>query len=148
KKVNAGTRNEADAACDLYASGNIVVTRRNRPPMPPEPWVARNPSVERPFVAAQMPLSSASSKDQANKIYPGAPRPKSIVIAPNGIWWSTSAQSSAEDAMRRSLERCGSGSGSACMVIAVDDTFVVPIPTLAKVVGFYREGSLFGVKPE
>jgi adenylate cyclase len=148
KKVNAGTRNEADAACDLYASGNVVVTRRNRPPMPPEPWVVRNPSIERPFVAAQIPLSSTNSKDQANKSYPGSSRPKAIVIAPNGVWWSTSAQASAEDAMRRSLERCGSGSGSACMVIAVDDTFVVPIPTLAKVVGFYREGALFGVKPE
>ena len=148
EKLNAGTANKVDAACDLYASGDIVVTRRNRPTLPPEPWVVRNPSVERSFVAAEMPLATSSSRDQANKSYPASARPKALVLAPNGNWWSSSAQASLADAMRRSLERCGYATGDPCMVIAVDDTFVVPIPTLAKVVGFYRQGALFGVKPE
>jgi len=31
--------------------------------------------------------------------------------------------------------------------VAVDDTFVVAIPTLARATGIYREGALFGVQP-
>ncbi len=148
EKQDSGSLSKGDTACDLYASGNVVVTRRSRPPMPPEPWVKRNPSVERPFAAAQLPLATPNAKDQANKSYPGFARSKALVLAPNGNWWSTSAQASPEEAMRRSLERCGYASADACMVIAVDDTFVIPIPTLAKAVGLYRPDALFGVRPE
>ena len=135
-----------DNVCELYASGNVVVTRRNRPPMPPEPWFVRNPAIERPFAAAQFPLSVQSSKDQLNKSYTGSARAKAVVMAPSGRWWSTVAQPTQDDAVRRSLERCGYTVGAACMVVAVDDTFVIPIPTLARVVGFYRREGLVGVK--
>jgi hypothetical protein len=33
------------------------------------------------------------------------------------------------------------------MVVAVDSTFVVPIPTLAKAIGFYSPDGLVGVTP-
>ena len=139
---------KSDAECDLYASGNTVVTRRNRPPMPPEPWIVRNPAIERPFVAAQIPLTDPASRDHLNKSYAGAARAKAIVMAPSGRWWTTTANSSQDEAVRRSLERCGYTSGVACMVMGIDDTFVIPIPTLAKVVGFYRPEGLVGVKPD
>jgi hypothetical protein len=138
---------KSDAECDLYASGNIVVTRRSRPPMP-EPWIVRNSAVERPFVAAQIPLTNPASRDHLNKSYPVAARAKAIVIAPNGHWWTSVAQSSQDDAVRRTLERCGHISGFACMVIGIDDNFVVPIPTSVRVVGFYRPEGLVGVKPD
>jgi hypothetical protein len=63
------------------------------------------------------------------------------------VRFSTSSQISPEEAMRRSLERCGFVSNAACLVVAVDDTFVNAIPTLAKAVGFYRPDALFGVQP-
>jgi adenylate cyclase len=47
-------------------------------------------------------------------------------------------QSSAEEAARRALEWCGSISGVPCLVVAIDDTFVVPIPSTMKVVGFFN----------
>jgi class 3 adenylate cyclase len=34
--------------CELYAVGNTVVFAGGRPPMPPEPWLTRDPSVEKP----------------------------------------------------------------------------------------------------
>jgi adenylate cyclase len=34
------------------------------------------------------------------------------------------------------------------MIIAVDDVFVVPIPTTMKVVGFFRPGSATGIAPD
>jgi hypothetical protein len=36
------------------------------------------------------------------------------------------------------LESCGAVAGVACMVVAVDDVFVVPVPTTLKVTGFFR----------
>ena len=40
--------------------------------------------------------------------------------------------------MRRNLESCGAFAGVACMIVAVDDVFVVPVPTTLKVIGFFR----------
>jgi hypothetical protein len=145
---SAGSAAKTDAVCDLYASGNYVVTRRSRPPMPPEPWIVRNPAIERPLVAAQVPLAPEDTKERLNKGYPRAARAKAVVLAPTGTWWTTTAQSSHDEAVRRSLERCGYTAGVACMVIGIDDNFVVPIPTLVKVVGFYRLEGLVGVKAD
>jgi hypothetical protein len=145
EKLSAGSLVKADVVCDLYASGNVVVTRRSRPPMPAEPWIVRNPAIERPFVAAQIPLAGQEARDTLNKGYPVAARAKAVVISPNGRWWTTTAQSSQDEAVRRSLERCGYAGGVACMVMGIDDTFVIPIPTLMKVVGFYRLEGLVGV---
>src|SRR5581483_7184453 len=39
---------------------------------------------------------------------------------------------------RRSLESCGAFAGAACMIVAVDDAFVVPIPTLLRPNGFFQ----------
>jgi adenylate cyclase len=45
---------------------------------------------------------------------------------------------SVEDATRRSLESCGALSGDACMIVALDDVFVVPVPTTSKATGFFE----------
>src|SRR5258707_10702286 len=42
---------------------------------------------------------------------------------------------SPEEAVRRALENCGFVTGVPCMVVAVDDVFVVPVPTALKAVG-------------
>ncbi len=146
--IKSTSGNKGDRVCDLYASGNVVVTRRSRPPMPPEPWLVRNPAIERPFVAAQVPIDNAPFKELISKGYLRRSRVKALVISPNDHAAFTVAQSSLDDAIRRSLERCGYLAAHACMVVAVDDTFVIPIPTLAKVVGFYRPDALVGVQPD
>jgi hypothetical protein len=45
---------------------------------------------------------------------------------------------SADEAVRRSLESCGGIAGVPCMVVAVDDAFVVAVPTTMKVTGFFK----------
>src|SRR5262249_25657216 len=125
-------------ACEVYASGDVVVTRRPRPPMPPAPWVIRNPAVERPFVANDLPLLKEEYRQQAAQTYLRFARSKAFVVSPTGSRMAYYGEPSPEEAMRRALERCGYDSGHACMVVAVDDTFVVPIPTLARAIGFYR----------
>jgi adenylate cyclase len=133
--------------CEVYASGNVVVTKRGQPPMPPEPWLIRDPSVERPFIAADLPLVSAAWKEDAAKHYPSLRKSKAYVVSPTGGHSYFSWQPSPEEAIRRALERCGYEAGVPCMVVAVDDSFVVPIPTSAKVVGLYRPAALTAVLP-
>jgi hypothetical protein len=133
--------------CEVYASGDVVVTKRGQPPMPPAPWLIRDPSVERPFVAADLPVVSPATRDEAAKNYLSRPKSKAYVIGParGGAYFSH--QPHPEEAMRRALERCGYEVGVPCMVIAVDDSFVVPIPVTAKVIGFYRPTALTAVPP-
>jgi len=131
--------------CEVYAAGNVVVTKRGQPPMPPAPWLIRDPSVERPFVPADLPLVSAAAKEEATKRWPAMHKSKAYVVGPTGGRMYFSSQPSPEEAMRRALERCGYEAGVPCMVVAVDDTFVVPIPVTAKVVGFYRPTALTAV---
>jgi hypothetical protein len=128
--------------CEVYAAGNVVVTKRGQPPMPPAPWLIRDPSVERPFVPADLPLVSAAAKEEATKRYAAMRKSKVYVVGPTGGRMYFSAQPSPEEAMRRALERCGYEAGVPCMVVAVDDSFVVPIPVTAKVVGFFRPTAL------
>ena len=47
---------------------------------------------------------------------------------------------SVEEAVRRTLETCGALAGVACMIVAIDDVFVVPVPTIMKATGFFRAG--------
>ena len=46
----------------------------------------------------------------------------------------------ADEAVRRALEWCGSNAGVPCMIVAVDDVFVVPLPRTMKAIGFFRAG--------
>ena len=40
--------------------------------------------------------------------------------------------------MRRALELCGGIAGVPCMIVALNDNFVVPIPATLKVTGFFK----------
>jgi len=126
-------------ACDLYASGNVVVTRRGSPPMPTQPWLVRNPSVEQPFVATKIPRLV---RDEFGRRYQRYTQSKALAVAVMRLAVDTTSSSGPDDAVRRTLERCGFLSASACTIIAIDNTFVVPIPTLAKVTGLYRPEAL------
>jgi hypothetical protein len=146
KTTEAGGR--IGQPCELYALGNTVVYTGGHPPMPPSPWLVRDPSVERAFAAKDIPLVS----DKVRAIFaadydtPGN-HPKAVAISPRGSNAYYRKQLSPEEAMRRALEVCGSG-GIACMIIAVDDNFVVPIPATMKVIGFFRATSDARLAPE
>jgi hypothetical protein len=137
---------EVEYRCELFASGTVVVTQRSNIAMPPKPWV--NASVQRPFAAAELPMASQEIKDSAERRYGHSPRSKALVISPNGRLFLTSAESGPEEAMRRTLERCGYVSKAACLVVVLDDTFVAAVPTLARAVAFYRQDALFALQNE
>jgi len=137
---------QAEYRCDLFASGTAPVTRRANIAMPPMSWI--NAPVQRPFVSAEIPMASQTSKDTAERRYRPSPRSKALVISPTGRFFMTSGESSPDEAMRRTLERCGYLTNAACLVVAVDNVFVAAVPTLGRAVGFYRPHALFGVQAE
>ena len=116
--------------------------------MPPAPWLIRNPSVERPFVSKEVPLASDSQRASIEKLYPPRAQPKALALAPHGDGFYYYGAASAEEAIRRSLESCGYKAGVACMIVAVDDVFVVPVPLKMKATGFFRAGSNAAIAPE
>jgi class 3 adenylate cyclase len=124
--------------CELYAVDDIVVYPHGRPPMPPLPWVKHDALTEKPFATKDTPIVRETGKTRIDSNFPTSRRSKAIAIGPGGQYYYLSAQESAEEAARRALEGCGSVSGVPCMVVSLDDVFVVAVPTTLKAVGFFR----------
>jgi hypothetical protein len=125
------------AQCDLYAVGNTVVYTRGRPPMPPQPWLRRDPAIERPFEANDIPLLSERGRSAASR-YADGRGPKALAMSPQGTVNFYVRQRSLDEAVRRALEACGAGAGVSCLLVALDDKLVVPIPSIMKAVGLFH----------
>jgi len=136
----------ADAAqsprrCELYAVGNNVVYTHGGPPMPPRPWVRHDTMTERSFVTKDFPMLRDQAKVRVENMYVPAAKSRSVALGPGGQYFMVFGASTVDETTRRSLESCGAIAGVACMIVAVDDNFVVPIPTLLKVTGFFHAAS-------
>lgn len=136
----------ADAAqsprrCELYAAGNTVVYSHGKPPMPPQPWVRHDTMTERPFVSKDFPMVRDPAKVRLENMYVPAAKSRSVALGPGGQYFMVMGTSSADESARRALESCGAIAGVACLVVAVDDNFVVPIPTLLRITGFFNAAS-------
>ncbi len=124
--------------CEIYAVGDVVVYVHGKPPMPPTPWVRRDASIERPFVVKEMPLVRDQGKSRLEAAYVPGRKSRAVAVGPGGQFIFSTNGESVEEAARRSLESCGATAGVPCMVVAVDDVFVVPVPTLMKAIGFFK----------
>jgi adenylate cyclase len=136
----------ADAAqsprrCELYAVGNNVVYTHGGPPMPPKPWVRHDTMTERAFVTKDFPMLRDQAKVRIENMYVPAAKSRSVALGPGGQYFMVFGASTVDETTRRSLESCGAIAGVACMIVAVDDNFVVPIPTLLRVTGFFHAAS-------
>jgi adenylate cyclase len=127
--------------CEIYAVGDKVVYARGEPPMPPQPWLARDPTVERPFSGRDIPLLNDNQRAASERNYPLGRKSKAMALSPRGMIRTYFGQTSPEEAARRALEWCGTISGVPCLLIALDDSFVVPVPQSMRVVGFFHPGN-------
>jgi class 3 adenylate cyclase len=124
--------------CEIYAVGNAIVYPHGRPPVPPLPWIRRDPSIERPFVAKDIPIVRDPGKARLETAYPSARKSKTIAIGPGGAFFYNVGAESVEESARRVLEICGANLGVPCMIVAADDALVVPVPTTLRAIGFFR----------
>jgi class 3 adenylate cyclase len=124
--------------CELYAVGNTIVYPHGKPPLPPQPWIRHDPSIEKPFAAREMPLVRDAGKARLESYYAPGRKTKSIAMGPGGQFFYNIGVEAIEDSARRNLESCGAVTGVACMIVAIDDAFVVPVPSTLKVTGFFQ----------
>jgi class 3 adenylate cyclase len=134
--ISAGTR------CSIYAVGNTVIAPNAHPAMPRQPWLVRDPSIETPFDPDRVPLANDRFLMRLQKGYRTARKIKVAALSTFGRGAVYAAQATVDEAVRRALELCGSRSRFPCIVLTIDDNFVVPIPTTRKVTGlFYPSAS-------
>jgi adenylate cyclase len=143
----------ADAAqsprkCELYAVGDYVVYAHGKPPVPPLPWVRHDAVTEQPFASKDVPLTRDAGKTRFENIYVPGKKTKTIALGPGGAFFFFTAMDSVDEAVRRSLESCGAVAGVPCMIIALDDNFVVPIPTTLRATGFFKAAGNAMISPE
>ena len=124
--------------CELYAVGDTVVYQHGKPPVPPQPWIRHDPLTERPFAAKDVPLVRDPGKARLEAMFVPGKKSRSIAVGPGGQFIFNTNSESIEESMRRSLESCGATAGVPCMIVAADDNFVVPVPTIMKATGFFR----------
>jgi adenylate cyclase len=134
--------------CELYAVDNEIVSALTSPPLPPPPWLVRDPAVETPFSVSSIPFLSQNAKEFLEKNYVPARAPKALSVHSSGRNSYYYGQQSQDEAVRRSLEFCGSNAGVPCMVLSVDNVFVVPMPKTMKIVGLLAPETIMAVNPD
>lgn len=112
RKASAASGASGTAAiCELYAVGSSVLFKGGHPPLPPKPWVRRDPSIERSFSSEHVPLINEERRAALGKGYVPAATSKALALSPRVSRFYI-GQSKPEEAMRRALEACGSISRS------------------------------------
>jgi adenylate cyclase len=124
--------------CEIYAVGNTMVYPHGRPPLPASPWIRHDPSIQKPFAVKDVPLVRDPGKARIESNYMPGKKSKTIALGPGGQFFFNIGAETTEESARRVLETCGGVIGVACMIVAVDDAFVVPVPATLKVIGFFR----------
>ncbi|MGB6965684.1 MAG: adenylate/guanylate cyclase domain-containing protein [Xanthobacteraceae bacterium] len=133
--------------CELYAVGDTIVYTDGHPPMPPTPWVTHGASIERPLVPGDIPLMRDGGKTNIERNYLPGRSSKALALGPLGGFYMLHGQQSEDEAARRALELCGNNAGVPCLIVAVDNNFVVPVPTMMKATGFFRPASADAIAP-
>jgi hypothetical protein len=110
--------------------------------------MARDSLIEKPFASQDVPLVNDALLARLENEYAAALNSKALAFSPVATVYWTSRQSSLDEAVRRALEICGRRSGIPCLIIAVDNVFVVPIPKSMKVVGVFRAEGNTAIAPE
>jgi hypothetical protein len=124
--------------CELYAIGSKVVYPHGRPPVPPLPWFKRDPVTEKPFAPAAMPFMRDQAKARLDGNYMPGKKSKAIAVGPGGNFIFYTGGATVPEVVRRALETCGALAAAPCMIVAIDDVFVVPVPTVMKATGPFR----------
>jgi adenylate cyclase len=124
--------------CELYAVNSTVVYPHGRPPLPPLPWMRRDPSTERPFASKDVPFARGPGKARLENTYVPGRKSKAIAVGPGGNFIFYTDGATVAEVVRRTLETCGALAGAPCMIVAIDDAFVVPVPTIMKPTGFFE----------
>jgi adenylate cyclase len=85
-----------------------------------------------------MPLVRDAARTRIDTTYLPSRKNKALALGPGGAYFFSTALETIDEAVRRSLESCGAVAGVPCIIVALNDSFVVPIPTTLKVTGLFK----------
>ena len=100
--------------CELYAVGNMVVSSRGRPPMPQQPWIVRDPSIERPFAVGGHSAGDRNTRAQSSEsMRKSTQKSKALALSASGFYSSYTNESEHRGSctqgfgtVRQQLRRC------------------------------------------
>lgn len=133
--------------CELYAVGNTVVYAHGQPPVPALPWVKRDVLVEKPYATKDVPLLREAARARLDSMFVPGRKTRTIALGPGAHYFFNAGIDSLEESARRNLQACGAVAGVPCTIVAVDDVFVVPIPTTLRVTGFFKAADSSVITP-
>ncbi|MEJ8571953.1 adenylate/guanylate cyclase domain-containing protein [Microbaculum marinum] len=137
RKALDSCRQSTGEACEIYAEGDELVWPHPLPPLPPEPWLRGVPGEAMPFDPERVPFVREADEELIAS-FAGRPLPRALSVNDDGYIGMSWGGAAAQDPIRRSLEYCGDRSGSACLLVAVDETFVVGLPESYAITGLFR----------
>jgi adenylate cyclase len=97
-----------------------------------------DPSIEKPFSPVAMPFMRDQARARLQNLYVSGKKSKAVALGPDGNDIFYTDGGSTAEVVRRVLETCGALAGAPCKVVAVDDVFIVPVPTSMKATGMFR----------
>lgn len=139
RHATASCQQNAPEPCELYALGNRVVWEHPPPPLPPKPWLPPAPErVRTPFDLDRVPLAGPAMREALRADYLQDTPIKAVAIARTGTIGFAKRHRSEEEAVRAALEYCGDKTGTPCAVLAINDSFVQPIPATVAITGLFE----------
>ncbi|MBL8564566.1 MAG: adenylate/guanylate cyclase domain-containing protein [Hyphomicrobiaceae bacterium] len=124
--------------CEVFAIGDTVVSGRDKPPLPPQPWVPSRHSTLQDFDVSLLPFGNEDVRTAIRGNFGSGDAQKALAISPLGKYSYYWSQSSTDEAVRRTLEMCGDEYGLPCRILAINSSFVLPVPETMRVTGFFN----------
>jgi len=134
--------------CEIYGCRRHRGFCARTSAVPPLPWIKHDPTIEKPFSGKESAADSRNQKSRSRQELCTRPQGQGGGRRPGRTGCFLHHQDTPEEAARRALENCGYIAGVPCMVVALDDFFVVPVPTTLRVVGFFRPASNSSIAPD
>jgi adenylate cyclase len=101
----------------------------------------------KPIIAALVPLVPEQTKANIERAYIPGREAKALAIGPRGGSFFDVNQENTDEAVRRTLESCGNNAGVPCLLVAINENFIVPIPVTMKATGFFQP-AVSAIAPE
>src|SRR4029079_3489795 len=96
--------------------------------------------IEVPFELSRVPLLTDRRRPFI-KPFENWRKPRALAMSATGRYGASGGETP-DEAIRRALEWCGHNSGLACILLALDDVFVLPIPSSLKVLGLFQSSPI------
>jgi class 3 adenylate cyclase len=127
--------NSNNTPCELYALGDSLVWSKTELPMP-LPVDVRSEGSDVKLSKETLPLMPSPLSERILASYLPAEESRALAIGNERAGWAFGIPSP-QEATRRALERCADLTGAPCLLFALGDKLLQPLPRSRKIVGVF-----------